>query len=79
MATMPSDTQTPAWRVTSQQESTQPGANGTYTKGVIVSFALVTGEQGSVFVPQTQYNPDNVRAMIAAKAATLAAVSALEG
>jgi hypothetical protein len=67
------------WHVTSQQEGTQPGPSGTYTKGVTVYFTLDSGEQGSVFVPQATYNADNVRAAVSAKAATMAEVGQLSG
>ena len=43
-----------------------------------VFFNLASGEAGSVFVPQAQYNADNVRAMVAARAQVIADVSALE-
>jgi len=69
----------PAWRVTSQQESTQPGPAGTYTKGVNVTFITASGVTASVFVPNAQYNVATVQQMIAERAAALAAVDALQG
>lgn len=74
------DTPLPAgvtWRVVAQQETTAPGPAGTYTKGVIVSFLLNSGEQGSVFVPNQTYSADTVRAAVNAKAALMAEVAAL--
>lgn len=65
------------WRVTSQQEGTQPGPAGTYTKGVTVYFAMSTGDSGSVFIPNNLYNAENVTAAINARAAQLASVTQL--
>lgn len=69
----------PHWRVIASQEQQAPGAAGTYTKGRMIFFQLDSGPSGSVFVPATELNTDNVRAAINAAAATLAAVHALEG
>ena len=66
-----------SWRVVSQQETSEPGANGTYTKGVLVYFLLSSGANGSVFIPDAQYSIDNVKAAVAARAAQIASVGAL--
>lgn len=68
-----------AWRVTSQQETQQPGPAGTYTKGVNVYFALDSGEAGSVFIPQAQYNTETVRAAVQARADQMAEIGQLSG
>lgn len=61
MATPPPVT---SWHVTSQTEFTQIGTDGTPVRGVKVFFITGTGQQGSVFVPASQYTPDQVRAQI---------------
>jgi hypothetical protein len=66
-----------SWRVTSQQEGTQPGPAGTYTKGVTVYFNVSTGDSGSVFIPNNMYTSDNVIAAVNARAAQLAEISQL--
>lgn len=72
-------TDAPHWRVTASQEQQAPGAAGTYTKGRQIFFQLDSGPSGSVFVPNDQLSPDNVRAAIAAAASTLQAVHDLSG
>lgn len=67
----------PAWSVTTQTETMGLGPNGLATKGVSVGFSTPDGTVGSVFVPEAQYNPDNVRALIVARVATLEAVKGL--
>jgi len=67
----------PRWRVVSQQEGVQPGPSGTYTKGMTVYFTLDTGETGSVFVPNTQLNPEYVKAAITARAVQLSSIGLL--
>lgn len=67
------------WTVGSQTETYEPGPNGQITRGVRVYFTLPSGVGGSVFIPEAQYNPVNVRAAIAAKASMIADVSNLTG
>lgn len=69
----------PAWRVTAQQETTMPGASGTFTRGLQVFFVTGSGVTASVFVPELQYSPDKVRELIAQKVANLAEVDSLTG
>jgi hypothetical protein len=69
--------QLPAWSVTTQSEGMGIGANGLATRGVTVGFTTPDGTAGSVFVPESQYNADNVRALIVARVATLEAVKGL--
>lgn len=66
-----------AWHVTGQQESFQPGPAGQVTQGVKIMFTTAMGNQGSVWLPEAQYNPNNVRAAIAAKAQLLDQVGQL--
>lgn len=65
------------WRITGQLETQQAGASGTYTPGVQVSFLLSNGDIGTVFVPRSQYTPDNVRNAVHAWAMNMAEISGL--
>lgn len=67
----------PSWTVTYQQESQQVDTGNRVVKGVTVGFQTGTGQQGSVFVPDTQYTPDQVRTAIAARAAQLDTIAGM--
>lgn len=67
----------PQWHVTSQAERSIIDQSGAPVNVMTVTFQLADGTVGSVNVPLTAYTPDNVRAAIAAKAATLDAVNNL--
>lgn len=67
------------WTVTGQMETYDQGPNGTTVRGMRVNFTLPSGAGGSVFVPDSQYNPANVRAAIAYRAGQIAEVSNLTG
>lgn len=67
----------PQWTVTSQTEATIINAAGNAVDVMRVSFQLADGTQASVNVPLSAYTADNVKAAIAAKADTLAAVNDL--
>lgn len=67
----------PVWTVISQGETMGIGPSGTAGSGMKVTFRLDDGTTASVFVPDAQYTADNVKAAIAAKAATLASVKGL--
>lgn len=69
----------PTWEITSQQERTQPGADGRLVSGVVVGFRTAAGNMGTVFVPDSQYNPNEVARMVAARAAVMDGVSNLKG
>lgn len=69
----------PAWTVTSQVPTTAADAQGTYVPGFRVQFRTAAGLTGSVFVPETDYAVETVRAAINARAALLSGVAALEG
>lgn len=47
---------------------------GQWVRGQNVSFQLVTGQVGTIFVPDSQFNPERVRALVAAAAQNLADV-----
>ncbi len=66
------------WRVTGQGAPTSDvDSTGTVTRGVTVYFQTGNGVNSSVFVPETNYTPDLVRAQIAQKAAALDTVGSL--
>lgn len=67
------------WRVTSQAETSEPNGQGQFVKGITVAFTTGHGVQGTVFVPEAQYNTDTVRQLIAQKVAALDAVGGLTG
>lgn len=66
------------WRVTTQSQQTRviPGTTGPVV-GWVVGFITGAGNNGSVFIPLSQYTIDNVKAQITATAAELDAVSNL--
>lgn len=65
-----------SWTVTGQTE-TGGLFNGSFVDGYKVTFVTGAGNNGSVFVPHANYNASFVTGAIAAKAATIDAVSAL--
>lgn len=67
------------WRVTDQVPTTEQTPSGRAERGMRVSFMTGKGVSGSVFIPESQYTPDNVRAAIAAQAALIDQVHALQG
>lgn len=69
----------PQWTVVSQQETARPMAGGQVSRGVMVTFRLATGEQGSVFVDDAHYNADAVRALILERVQQINAVRQLRG
>ncbi len=70
---------TPKWTVTNQLETTKPNAAGQYVDGVSVSFQTANGLIGSIFVPHTQYNPENVKGLINAKVEAMQSIQGLKG
>lgn len=77
MSIQPQSQPNSGWVVTGQSESTIINDSNNVVSGVTVYFRTGNGTAGSVFVPQNLYTPDNVRAMIAQKAAQLDAVDRL--
>lgn len=76
--TEPASTQpTPSWTVTNQAEKTIINSAGNAVDVMAITFQLADGTTATVNVPLSAYTPDNVRAAIAAKAATLDAVNNL--
>lgn len=65
------------WDVTSQPEWTELTPGSGPVAGWRVMFTTGMGHTGTVFVPNAQYTPDNVRRMIAEKAATMDQIGSL--
>lgn len=78
MSMPPADAQ-PAWTVTGQNERDQIVPGSAPVKGQQVFFQTRLGQQGSVFIPYTEYNTANITAKIAAMAAQLDSVRQLTG
>lgn len=78
MSMPPSDAQ-PTWTVTGQTERDQIVPGSAPVKGQQVFFQTRLGQQGSVFIPYTEYNTANIVAQVGAMAARLDAVKQLTG
>ncbi len=76
MATAP---ELSGWKVTGQTPAKQPTNGGTFQDGINVTFITGKGVVGTIFVPETVYTPENVKALVAQKVAVLDAVSSLNG
>lgn len=69
----------PAWTITQQSPTSDLGPDGTYVSGIKVTFRTALGVVGSVFVPESGYSEQAVRAAVSARAATADAVAKLQG
>ena len=67
----------PQWKVTAQQTATGQDSNGSFVRGRNITYQLADGTSGSVFVPNSNYTPDAVKAAIAADAEKVQAVAQL--
>ena len=76
---MPSPSDLTTWKVTGQTEYTQVATTGPPVQGVKVFYTTGQGHSGSVFLPNAQYNQQNVRAAINAAAANMDAIGQLTG
>lgn len=74
---VPTPTPGKGWSVTGQTQTEKMDGNGKFTEGWTVSFLTQHGVTGSVWLPDARYNPANVAAAIADKAATLDSVHVL--
>jgi hypothetical protein len=61
-------------RVTQVTAGQGQNEQGQWVRGQNVTFMLASGQTGTVFVPDSMFNPDMVRAAVTAAAANLAAV-----
>lgn len=69
----------PTWTIAFQRESTQQLDGGGLSTGVQIGFTTRDGVTQSVFVPYSQYNPERVKEIIAARVANIDAIHALTG
>lgn len=69
--------QTSGWTVTSSQPTTTLDSAGRPIKGYQVTFTTGLGHNGTVFVPDSQYQPDMVRAAVKAQAQIVDAINSL--
>lgn len=76
---MPAPGDQPTWTVTGQTERDQVVPGSAPVKGQQVYFQTRLGQQGSVFIPYTEYNTPNIVAKIGAQAAQLDQVKQLTG
>lgn len=77
MTATPPPAPSSGWTVTAQTPTQGLGPAGHFVPGMNVSFITGAGIEGTVFVPQLRYSPENVAAAIAAQAAGLDAVTGL--
>jgi hypothetical protein len=63
--------------VTTQQLSSGQDANGNFVRGRNITYQLTDGTTGMVFVANTAYTPDSVKAAIVADAEKVAGVAGL--
>jgi len=76
---MADQSQAVSWRVTGQMQTTRPSPSGEFVDGWLITFTTAAGNTGTVFVPSSQYTPDQVRAAIAAQARVMDEISAMTG
>lgn len=67
------------WNVTTQSETTRPDGTGRFVSGVLVGFQTSNGLQGSVFVPDSQYNADQVQQLVQSRVDQMVGVQSLKG
>lgn len=69
--------QTSGWTVTSSIPATNIDSAGRVVKGYQVTFNTGLGHTGTVFIPESQYQPDMVRSAIMAQATIVDAINTL--
>jgi hypothetical protein len=62
--------------ITAQNQTTTV-TNGTFQEGMKVSFLTTKGVPGNIFVPLSQYNAENVAALVQARVDSINAVDAI--
>lgn len=77
MSMAPAIPEGPHWKVVSQVPTTGQDAAGNYVAGHQITATLDDGTAFQVFVPNSAYNADNVRAVLAEKAQRVADVGNL--
>lgn len=66
-----------AYTITGQVPDYGPDQRGQYGPGVVVHFQTPSGDMGSLFVPNAEYNVERVAELVGAKVATMEAVRGL--
>jgi len=74
---MPGSPAPTTWQVTGQTEYTQVSATGPPVNGVKVFYQTGQGHTGSVFVPYSQYNAQNVTNLVSQAAAQMDTIGSL--
>lgn len=69
----------PLWTITNVVDAFGPGGLSVPSRVKQVYFKLVTGQESYVEIPLSQFNPDNVHAMVDDHAKTLLAALDLKG
>lgn len=69
----------PTWTVIGQVEDYRQNESGAYVQGMVVTFRTDGMVQGSVFVPNADYNAENVKRLVTDKAKAIRAVHNLQG
>lgn len=67
------------WTITNTVPTMGIGPDGKPAKGQDVSYQLETGDSGVIFVPDSQFNPTQVGALVSAHATNLVAIKGLTG
>lgn len=69
----------PAWEVIGQVPDVGANDQGVFVQGVTVTYRTASGVVGKVFVPQSQFTADQVRAIVTERAGHSEAVAQLKG
>jgi hypothetical protein len=67
----------PKWKVTRQVAGPGQDADGKFVQGRTITYQLADGTSGTVFVANTNYTVDSVKAAIAEDAGRVAGVAKL--
>lgn len=65
------------WIITGQTEQTQMGRAGNFVPGFVVYFTTANGHSGSIFVENSRYTPENVKADVNLRADMMDSVGSL--
>lgn len=76
---MPPADAAPTWTVTGQSERDAIVPGSAPVRGMQIFYQTRLGQQGSIFVPYTEYTTANITAKLAAAAAQADAVKQLTG
>jgi len=68
---------TSGWTVVGQTAKTMPNSQGVLVPGIQIAFTTGSGQPGTVWVPEADYNVDTVRALILQRVKTIDAIQGL--